>query len=162
MKQYNIDWKSVVKLMVKFRLNKPKRMGGIWALVYPLHMAYNGFYNFLLDKVYELSKTPQVVYLESVLNDRWDAGLRRIRVIDASSLQPMLLYRVLEGKTPPYIYRESEGEPAEYIYREQELNALTPDFKILVPVFVEFDQDEMIALVNRYKLSGKFFVIETF
>lgn len=162
MRQYNIHWKGVVKLLVKYRLNKPKRRAGLYALIYPIIWLYAAFYNYLMGLVYELSKTSQVVHIEAALNDRWDAGLRRIYITDATSLQPVVVYRHSESKTPPYIYQEAEAEPPPYIYTDAELNALGPDFIVMVPNFIVFDMDELVALVNKYKLVGKFFIVQTF
>lgn len=149
-------------MLLRFRLRKPKRLAGLYALVSPIVWLYNKFYNFLLDKLYELGKTSQVVHIEAVLNDRWDAGLRRIYIIDGSGIEPLVIYREAEAKQAPYIYLEAEGEPAPYIYRNEELNVVTIDFIIMIPVFIVFDMDELKALVDKYRLPGKVYIVQTF
>lgn len=162
MRRYRIDINGLIKLLVKFSLRKPKRLAGLNALTYPIVILWNGFLKFLQDKVYELNKTSQVVHIEAVLNDRWDAGLRRIYLTDGDSVEPLYIYRVAESKPAPIIYQDAEGEPAPYIYTDNELNAVTIDFIIHVPVFITFDEEEMKALVNKYRLPGKAYIIQTF
>ena len=162
MKQYKIDWPRVVKTIVRYKLRKPKRLAGLNALVQPIAWLYDRFYKKLLGWVYELSHTSQVVYMEAALNDHFDPGLRRIYLVDGSGIAPVVIYRELEAKQAPYIYQEAEGEQAPYIYTDEELNTITVDFIVMVPVTLSFDMDELIALVDKYRLRGKFYLIQTF
>lgn len=162
MEQFKVDYKGVIKLLLKFKIAKPKRLAGLYAVAAPVIWLYNGFYNMLLDRLYELAKTSQVVHIKAVLNDRWDAGLRRIDIIDGSGIEPLIIHRELEAKPAPYVYKEDEGQPLHYIYRDEELNTLTVDFIVRIPEFIVFDLEELKALVDKYRLPGKVYLVETF
>lgn len=160
--QFKIDFVIIIRMLLKARLKKPKRLAGLYALVSPLIWLYNGFLTFLTDRLYELARTSQVVHITAVLNDRYDAGLRRIYLVDANGIDPVIIYRVVEGKAPVYIYTDAEGEPAPYLYTNDELNGITVDFIIKIPYFIVFDEAELRAIVDKYRLPGKVYIIETF
>lgn len=158
-KKFEIEYKTLISLLVRAKWRKPKRLAGLTALIVPIITLYNLFISFLLSKLYELSKTSQVVYIEAVLNDRWDSNFRRIEVVDYASLEPHSIYRKPESKAPLYVYRKPEAI-TRYVYRNTEINAIAYDFVIQIPVSIVYDIEELKALVNKYKLYGKAYIIQ--
>jgi len=129
------------------------------ALIAPIVWLHTQFMTFRNNTLYYLNHSSQVVYLEAVLNDRWDVALRRIRVVDGPDIDPLYLYTRLENK-PNYIYARIETIPR-YIYTGAEtING--PDFLVEVPAIITFDLNEMKALINKYRLPSKHnYLIET-
>lgn len=137
-------------------------MAWLKCIIAPLKRLAAEFDVFRNANIYRLGRGPQVVHIECVLNDRWDTGQRRIYIIDGEVLEPLYIYRDAEGKDAPYIYLEAEGQQAPYLYTEAELNAVGIDFIIRIPASIIFDINELKALVDRYRLPGKVYIIETF
>ncbi|OSZ79262.1 hypothetical protein CAP35_13695 [Chitinophagaceae bacterium IBVUCB1] len=158
MKWFNIDYNILPKLLIKKVWQEPKRMAGIAAILWPVRMLYNAFIVFFNNIIYELAHTSQVVYIEAVLNDRFDAGLRRIKIIDAPLVAPISLFRNIEQR-PLYIRRNTENAPKWLrVYKEMFPSGI--QFTIEIPVSITYDEKELIALVRKYCLPGRAFMIK--
>ncbi len=157
---YKVGFKKLGELLIHPLLHNAPNLAFLNVLLAPVIWLYKKFTAWRKANEYYLDKTPQLVHIEAVLNDRWDVGLRRIVVENYKGLASPVIYLEPENKTAPVIYTEAEGEPAPFIYTGEELKAITPDFIIKVPSFIVFDQDEMIALVYNYCLPDKAFIIQ--
>ena len=161
-------WFDISLKKLKEMVMHPKLRGADINLVFtdvliePLIFAYKVFKAYRKENVYRLNKGPLMIDIQAVLNDRWDEGLRRIVVENYVGLSSPYLFIEAEQKEEPYIYTEAEGKPAPILYTQADLNAVTADFVIKVPSFIVFDMDEMIALVYKYCLPDKHFIIQTF
>lgn len=102
--------------------------------------------------------TPQVCYLERLLNDRYDSELRRIKIDDGIFHLPIYIYQEDEIK-PVYLFTEDENKPV-YLYTDGEAGEVLDDFVVLVPVDIIFDMNEMKSLLNIYKLAGTKYTIQ--
>ena len=111
-------------------------------------------------KLYQLLITPQVCYLEKMLNDRFDFTNRGIFIDDAKDKAPLYIFRRDELK-PKYIYRRIENKPV-YIYTRGESGTIKDDFIVFVPIQLRVNRPEMISLIKQYKLAGTKFKIQTF
>lgn len=128
--------------------------------VSPVISVYQQFVLFRKNKLYELSITPQVCRLETLLNDRYDFTLRRIYIDDAPEKGPVYFYREAELQ-PVHIYTEVENLPV-YLFTESEGAEYGDDFIVYVPVSLVFDTAEMRSLVKKFRLTGMKFKIQTF
>jgi len=107
-----------------------------------------------------MSVTPQVCFLEKLLNDRYDYTNRGIYIIDGKDFAPLYIYRRDELK-PVYISKRAENKP-KYIYTRGESGVIKDDFIVMVPMPVVFDMAEMASLIRVYKLAGTKFKIQRF
>jgi hypothetical protein len=155
---YNIDLKKLSRISLPKSKRKAKRLARIYAAIYAASEVFQQLMRFRKAKLYQLMITPQVCYLERLLNDRWDFTQRRIRIVDGSDKPPLFIYQEAEEK-PVFIYQEEENQPV-FIYTEGESETITDDFIIQVPVAVSFDINEMKSLVKAYKLAGTKFNIQ--
>lgn len=152
MKWYKLDIKKLAKQQVKFSLRKPKRLAFLMALIAPLIWLYGRFKTYFLNAEYKSRDKSQVCYLQAALNDRWDAGIRRIRIVNGGDLDPEYLF--LDTETEPlYTYLDSENQPV-YLFLDTETFS-GPDFIVLVPSFIVFDINEMTALINFFRRCDK-------
>jgi hypothetical protein len=159
-KRYDIDYTKVVTERVPQELQVPEHVNWVYRLVSPIVYIYNQLNLFRASLLYKISITPQVCYLEKMLNDRYDSILRRIRVIDGVQKELKYIYVRAELK-PIYIYRKSEGKPPKYFYLKGETSDESFDFLVTVPVAISFNLNEMRSLLNTYKLAGKYYSIQT-
>lgn len=155
---YQVDfYKLAVWLTPKF-LRKQKFIILVKACLYPLISLHTTLMNFRSAKIYQIKITPQVCYLEMMLNDRYDSIARRITIGDAEWHLPWFLYQDAENK-PEYLYTEGEAQPV-YVYTDGEAGEALNDFVVLVPAAVSFNEQEMKSLLNSYKLFGTRYKIQ--
>lgn len=155
---YNIDLRRIARWNLPRIHRKPKRLARVYAMIYAVSEVFQQLLRFRKQKLYQLMITPQVCYLERLLNDRWDFTQRRIRIVDGIDKPPFYIYQKAELK-PKYIRLRSENRP-KYIYTSGESGTLQDDFIIKVPMGLPFDHNEMRSLVTVYKLAGTKFKIQ--
>lgn len=134
------------------------------ALIKPLQTLNDEFVIYINDTFYLISFTGQVIYLEKVLNDLYDSSLRRIYIQNGTLLGlPPYIYNVVENRER-YIYRKNETNPNQLYLRNIQEYTSSNDFIVFVPSGINTPQLEtqIKAIVNRYKLAGKRYSIQTF
>lgn len=157
-KIFNIDYGKLVRLLLPIKLRQPKMIAWLKALTWPVQQLYSEFKRNRSANLYRLKITPQVVYLERLLNDRYDVAERRIKVIDSVYHDPTYIYTKAENK-PKYLRRKSEAVFM-YLFRKSE-TALDPaDFTIEIPAEIEFQEPELRGIIDGYKLAGKTYSID--
>lgn len=155
---YNIDFTKLVAWLTPKALRKVKFAVIMKAVVFPLIGLHNTFMKYRKAKLYQLQITPQVCYLERLLNDRFDYTLRRITIGDAEWHLPSFIFQDDELKTLP-LYTEDENKP-HALYTEGEAGIALNDFVVLVPMAISFADAEMRALLDFYKLFGTKYTIQ--
>ena len=121
-------------------------------MVAPIVTIYNDFKTFRDANVYELAHGPEVYSIEAVLNDKWDAGMRRIRIKDGIREQPFWAGNDANNDSD---YAGNDGD-ADLDYAPNEALLLDgSDAIIEVPSFIVFDLAEMKALIDKYRFAGK-------
>lgn len=114
------------------------------------------------NNLYDLSITPQVCYLEKALNDRFDKEQRRIYITDGIVIPKTYLF-IKPENIKLYLFTKQENKPIElYTKTDYELNDYASsdyDFIVNVPSDVVFEEKEMGALLDRYKLASKSYSI---
>lgn len=155
---FEIDFSKLTRLLLPPRLRKPRHVAWVQALMNPVNTLFQQFRRNRDANLYRLKITPQVVYLERLLNDRYDIAGRHIRITDAISYAPVYIYQEAEAKDHA-LYLESEARPT-YLYTESEIGDSTADFYVVVPTDRAFNENEMIALIDAYKLAGKSYKIQ--
>lgn len=139
-------------------LRKPFQIAWLMALISPVIRLHNELVAFRRAVIYRLTITPQVVYLEKALNDRYDVTLRRIRIVDAEELEGIPVFLKSENKQVVF-YRKSEDEARIYYTREESAR-YGVDFVVEIPVFVSFDLPELTAFLEGFKLASKKFKVK--
>lgn len=141
---------------------KSRLIAWIKALISPVQTLTDDFVQFKADKKYDVSFNGQVIYLEHLLNDRFDDTQRRIYITDSTTqIIAPFVYNKVEQKEI-YIYNKSESTPF-FLFGKNEYLTGT-DFIVHVPTALLTPSVEIIlvALVKRYKIAGKRFEVKTF
>lgn len=149
---FDIDYNALIRLVIRKRYRKPKLLATIKCLIAPTVWLYDILKAFVNETLYYLYHNSQVVFMQAALNDQFDTVLRRITIVDGPDIDPLYIYQVAEDK-PVYIYTEAENQPV-YIYTEAETIA-GPDFIVRVPNTISFNDKQMVALIERYRLPSK-------
>lgn len=155
---YIIDFSKLTRWLLPAFIRKAKMMYWLLALVTPIIVLYGDFKRYRTAKKYQLLITPQVCYLEKMLNDAFDYTLRRIRIVDAVWFPPLNIFKDAESK-PVFIYTLAENNPVA-LYTEGEVGLFQDDFIVEVPAAVVFNEAQMKASINNYKLAGTKYKIQ--
>lgn len=111
------------------------------------------------DKLEDIEVTGQVCKLEALLNNKFDATQRRIRIVDADTIGtlPTLIYPrgTYEEKPLP---RGQKATTPQMILNPRTTNAqIFSDFYVLVPegLLADTELSRLSTLVATYKLQSK-------
>jgi hypothetical protein len=157
---YDIDFLKLPCQVVSRPNRKPLFMVVVKAALYPFIFLHNHFTTYRKAKIYQLTITSQVVYLERLLNDRYDSTQRRIFIDDAIEHEPLFIYQEAELK-PVFMYLESEASP-QFLYTDGEAGEAKDDFVVFVPIDAAFTEIEMRSLIDSYRLTGTKYTIQKF
>ncbi|WP_107039978.1 hypothetical protein [Brumimicrobium mesophilum] len=153
------DVNNIVENNISPRLRKVFTLAFFKACASPLVVSFSTFYQFYEDKKYELLFNGQVIYLEHLLNDQFDNINRGIYITDApQQADQIVLYNENENNEETVIFNIPENEPPIVTYNYSEMLAW-PDFIVNIPSSVVFNQTQLKAYVNKYKLAGKNYII---
>ena len=163
-KRYIIDYVKLVRDRVPSPLlDFADVLAYLQILSGPFVFVYNQLNAFRTLLIYKITITPQVCYLEKLLNDQFDNNLRRIYIEDGNIYEGTFIFQEAE-ETPVFLYQEGEaGKPLKFIYTEGESSGEGSfDFVVYVPGALSFDFNEMSSLIRQFKLASKLFAIQTF
>jgi len=151
-KLYDINFDVLKSNLVPERLHRTRLLLFLKFIVSGVVFLYQDLLRFRKQKLYELMITPQVCYLERLLNDRYDFTQRRIFITDGIDKPPFYIFQEAELK-PKYLGKAT-------IYTAGESGVLQDDFIIYVPFALAFEEAEMRSLAKVYKLAGTQFKIQ--
>lgn len=152
------DLSKLVRRLMPPRWRNPINLNWFEALLCGINYSQDRFNVFRNQALVELSYNGQTIYLEKMLNDRFDAVQRRI-VIKHEESNSVYWYREDEGQAPVYLYTEAEtGSTINYLYNEGENASALPDgidFMVLAPASLSPLELRMKAEIDKYRLAGK-------
>jgi len=157
---YDIDFKKLGYSYIPHYLKKSKAVAFVNIIIKPFLSAYQDFLRYRTATLYDLMITPQVCYIELMLNDRYDFTQRRIYIVDAQTFPPVYVYQDIERKDID-LFTDAENKPI-YLYTDGEAALIGDDFVVMVPFGVQFDVTEMRSLIMRKRLPGLTFSIQKF
>lgn len=159
---YKYDLPKLVRRLTPPRWRNPFNLNWYESLLCGINYSQDRLNIFKDQARVELSYNGQTIYLEKMLNDRFDPVQRRIQIVHDEDLT---VYWYLEGEGQPekYLYTETEtGVTTTYLYNEGENITGLPegiDFRVLAPSSLTSEQIRMTSEIEKYKLAGKQFEI---
>lgn len=158
---FNVDFNILIKRLLPIALRQPKFIDWLMTAFKGLRDIYSEFIQFRNDTTYWLYFNGQIIYLEHVLNDQFDPVNRGIYIENLADIQYDYLYNAIEQRTPVYLDNKSENKPPDYFVNQSEYdNHIT--FIVWVPATVTFNINKMKAIVNKYRIAGKTYQIQTY
>lgn len=155
---FNVDWHKLGQWALAPFTAVPEvkaMVYAIYAAIADIHTRFGHNRNYIN---YRLGITPQVCYLEKLLNDRFDVADRRIRIVKGVEFEPLVLFKKSEGY-PEKLFVKSELN--ERVLRTKaETSVFAVDFIVRVPILVNFDMTEMRAYLDGDVLPGKVYKIQ--
>ena len=158
-KTFNVDFRKLALLLTPIFWRKVLYLDYVYSFIEPIKRLHYDFTNFRAASIYKIKHNGQVIILEKVLNDAFDAIPRRIYISDSSQNDPIYLYTTAENK--PVYFGEN------YLYDFSAFQSVDTDFIVYFPVsmkpFNSFDlinfENKIKGLINYYKLASKRYVI---
>lgn len=151
---YNLNINKLVKLLLPTFLRKEKMLAWLRALHLPLVKVVDDFNFNRNQNLYNLAHNGQVCHLRKALNDRFDISARRIKITDGNRYKRQ------------YIYTQGERKPkylgVMYLRQNTDYADTGVDFIVEVPKGLKYNDYEMKALIDFYKLASKRYKIETY
>ena len=163
---FNIDFDRLVIWNLANFLRRTVRAVWLNIITVPVRQVYTQFLAFREKSLYKLAHNSQVVYLQKVLNDKFDNTDRRISIRNSNILEPVWHYDTQEQK-PVYYYKTGDKKPV-YFRSQADFDRLNSDFEVIIPLALkpatqpEVDAFELQVrlLVDYYKLYSKKYIIK--
>lgn len=159
---YNIDWNTIIKVLVPPVYRGTKHLDWLKALTAPLRSLYASFILYKDDRMYYASITFQKIAMEKMLNDIFDNAARRIYIHDVIGTSSVYISNKGLGYPPVYVYNSSVAHDELWVYNKtvyyDEL-----DFVVKIPAMLmgTINQNRMKALIKQYKFAGKRYEIQS-
>jgi len=132
------------------------------SLIKPIQTLYSTYNLYRTSVLYNTAFTSQVIYLEKLLNDKYNSSgaLPDIFIEDSENIEQLYLTNTEEEVEGIYISNTEEdtGLPEPYFYNRREYED-DYDFNIRMPIGPKWDDNEVRGFVNKFKLAGKRFNI---
>lgn len=167
---YNIDFDKLGEQLLPHVLRKTIQTSWIKVLLFPMRFINDAFLTNRTAKKLEATYNGGTMVLARALNNTFPTGGGNIWIDNSTSYlnHPGFDFYKVEGQAHPgYDYFASEGQPHPgYDYFPLEYQS-QPHFKVMVPSAMSVTPGSEIearikALVNKYKLANKNYVIEAF
>lgn len=121
----------------------------------PIRRILQEYYDYREKNELLIHMNGQVIYIEHILNHYFDPVNESIYISDAAQVEEgVTLYNKAEGNEKTILYNDAENEEETYFFNLTELQNW-PNFIINIPSAVSFNEEQLRALVNRYKMAGK-------
>lgn len=161
---FSVNFKNIIdqNLPPKTGTDTPITKAWLYSLIQPIIELYAIFSSYRIQALYTLSFTGQVIYLEKLLNDTFNNGGTEIFIEDGILKIAPFLFNTAEDADPFYVFNTAETSEANlYLYNTAEYTG-NLDFIVKVPTALVFDDNHMKSLINKYKLAGKNYTIQTY
>ena len=151
---FKLDINKLVILLTPTFLRQKRFLAWIKALHSPLTKVIDDFNENRKQNLYNLAHNGQVCHLRAALNDRFDVSQRRIKITEGNRYKR------------PYIYTDAEKKPKYlsviYLRDDADYGDTGVDFIVQVPTDLVYNDYEIRALIDFYKLASKRYKIEKY
>lgn len=101
--RYKINWDKYLLNVVPYHVQLVRRMDWLKTLLKPFKTIWNTFLSDRSNVLQKMSHNGQVIYLQKVINDLYDANLRRIQIVDGDFANKWWLYWESENEIFAYL-----------------------------------------------------------
>lgn len=176
---YQLNIIQHIHRLLMYVLRKQVNVAWLYVLLWPIKQLSIEFDLWTTTKLREVNYNGQVMVLERMLNlyfygqDKWATA--------ADPTASTGFYIDVVGSNLDHIYSWNDGEvvpvdedvfswsvdevPAGtevFVWNEAETAGLDYNFKVMIPAAFTYTENEVRALVDKYKLAGMAYIIETY
>lgn len=139
------DFRKVVRFAFLSRIFKGIISTFLLALGVALNNLLKNLTNIFEQLRYDLTITPQVCYLEKILNDKYDPVQRRIYIEEAGDTVGYFFFRVDDPADNKFYFNKA------WFVEDTRYSNAGARFAVVLPADIPAT-DQMRALIDRYKL----------
>lgn len=160
---FGIQIRNTIKRLLPPPLRKPKFIAWLYRLFFKQRMDKVAFDELRAYWDYNLQFNSQTMSLEARLNQQYNLIMGSIYIVTQNSANDAVYtFWLNENQPSPFIYFLAEGDSPTYITWLGEGSASAADFIVYVPSGLIFDENEMRAIIDLYRLAGKRYAIELY
>lgn len=143
---YSVNFRRLAVLLTPPFL-RDKVLYFVYAVFKPLQELHDVWLRNRASNLYKITHNSQVCYLRAALNDAFDYDLRRINIIAGNKYKKKYIYTRAEQK-PVYL-------GVLYVHSRDDYEDTGVDFIVEIPNNLVYNEDQMKATINFYKLASK-------
>lgn len=143
---YDIDFKKMVEQLLGGVLRKAVRVAWLTAVLKPLRNLHDVFLAYTMKVVYDIKWNGQTIVLEQLLIDKFGAG-----IYITNNVVELNGAFIGSGADNSFFIGE-DNDNAQFI--DVTYNTSDYNFIVNVPGSITFEESEMEAYINKYKLHG--------
>ncbi|MEI6899926.1 MAG: hypothetical protein WCL00_08610 [Bacteroidota bacterium] len=144
---------KIVQIITPFHLRRPRIIAWLKVYVSWLELILHELDALWQSSRIEARMTPQILFLEHLLNTRYGRNPWDILIDDGYALGPWL-FSIDETASPQFYTNQADS----YVWSDQDSTVV--DFVVEVPGVLEDEVPVIGATVQKYKLPGKHFVVQ--
>lgn len=140
---------------MQYDLRKPKLLGWVYALMKIFRLIDIDFQELRNEITAEYKFNGLKHSIEWLLNDRYDPIERRIHIVVVTKIP--ILFLKEDGEQPDAFLQEDGTVSGYYVWEPEDINAasiLNYEMKIRVHTEISFDVNELLALIEPYRIAG--------
>lgn len=157
---YNLDIYKFAQYLLPPVLRKKRLFAFLCVLLLPVYVVLQAFLAFRKQCVDNMNINGQVIYIEKVLNDTFFLENKEIYLSDIPDSQ-FYMYTRDERIQATFHQRNEEDMRQLYMCHRNEGN-MEGNYIVNVPSFLEGKTDEIRRIVEKYKPSGRKYIINIY
>lgn len=154
MSKYDVSFSRLAALLLPMCLRRPRVMALGRAMVAPVALMHTELMRFRNDMHYRMTHNGQTCHLRAVLNDRFDAVERRIRITESNEGDTGVTLHM--RITALFVRMPRRNDGRRLLYRRGYGGSQAYGFWVEVPTQMHgtINELELRAVVNKYKLAS--------
>ena len=154
---FTIDFENIISNNLAPHLRRLTRQNWLNVITAGLSYVYALFLDYRTNSNYSLAFRGQTIYLEKLLNERFDNTDIEIVNLDPAEL----VYIANSGSGYTNIYVSNVGGTNELSLGDKAYYDNIPDFEVQVPaaIYASIDKNEMRSILNKFVFSSMNYII---
>lgn len=163
---FEFNFRNTIKRLLHPFYRKTKHIAALMAFLVSIRRLKDTFITFRNKTEYDIKFNAQTLSLEARLNQEYNLLMGTIYIQTVSSTDDAVyIFWLSENQQPVYVGWLSEPAIDPIYVRwlsEPPSTGVGVEFIVWVPSTLNFDLEQMKAIINLYKLAGKRYVIQSY
>lgn len=157
---YNLDMYKFAQHLLPPMLRKKRMFALLCVLLLPVSLLLQAFQSFRKQSDSNMNINGQVIYIEKVLNDTFFLENKEIYLSDIPDRQLYMYTRYEETQT--LFYQRNEDAAQRFYIQQRGEGNMDGNYIVNVPSFLANKVDEIERIVEKYKPSGRKYIINIY
>lgn len=152
--KYRIDLNNYLLFFLPIHKRKPRIIAFCKCIIKQITYSQNQFQDYKDSISEKLSYNFQVIYLERILNIKFNNGRSGIYITQGNEFDELFLFNNSEvAADENYFFNQNENAQSIYLFNKAEY-ASQVDFQVHIPSSLNGIIDQVKAWINFYKMAG--------